>query len=197
MFSCKRVSVGGAVLAIALPASLVTGSVAPASASRTAVLGGGVAASTAPATGTNATERALLASRELWATIDVCSPHDQPDTVGVRGSMPGDSDAQDQMYMAFHLQYMKTGKRWVNLASGSSSGWDAVGNGASARQGGTSFSLAPAQGKPAVTLRGVVMFQWRHGKTVLYAATRTTSTGHRSRAGADPANYSAGSCVIG
>ncbi len=35
-------------------------------------------------------QRALLTSKELWATIDVCDPPDQPNTLGVRGSMPGD-----------------------------------------------------------------------------------------------------------
>ena len=32
----------------------------------------------------------LRSSPELWATIDVCNPPDQHDTVGIRGSMPSD-----------------------------------------------------------------------------------------------------------
>jgi hypothetical protein len=155
-------------------------------------------ASTPPATAKpDASERALLSSRELWATIDVCDPADQPYTVGIRGSMPGDDHAHDKMYMSFRLQYLSAEKRWVNIASGASSGWVAVGDGSSPRQGGTSFELKPAPEKPAVTLRGVVDFQWRHGKTVLLSATKPTSTDHKSLAGADPANYSAASCVIG
>ncbi len=35
-------------------------------------------------------QHSLLHSRELWATVDVCNPKDQPNTVGIRGSMPGD-----------------------------------------------------------------------------------------------------------
>jgi hypothetical protein len=155
---------------------------------------------TAPAKArkTSTLERALLHSHALWATIDVCSPADQPSTVGIRGSMPGDGHAHDTMYMSFRLQYLDSAtKSWVNLASGASSGFVAVGRGASARQDGTSFELKPVAGKPAVTLRGVVDFQWRRGKTVLVSGAKPTATGHLSLAGADPANYSAATCVIG
>jgi hypothetical protein len=142
-------------------------------------------------------ERALLHSHELWATIDVCNPSDQPDTVGIRGSMPGDKRAGDKMYMSFRLQYMNASKQWVNLSSGASSGFVAVGTGASSRQGGTSFELKPVAGKPAVTLRGVVDFEWRHGKTIAVSATEPTAAGHKSLAGADPADFSAATCVLG
>jgi hypothetical protein len=144
------------------------------------------------------TERALLHSHELWATIDVCGPADQPNTVGIRGSMPGDRHAGDRMYMSFRLQYLSASRQWVDLASGASPEFVAVGSGATARQGGTSFELmAPTAGKPAVTLRGVVDFEWRHGKTVLVSGAEPTSAAHKSLAGADPAGYSAATCVIG
>jgi len=144
-----------------------------------------------------AAQRALLHSHELWATIDVCSPADQRNTVGVRGSMPGDGHAHDSMYMSFRLQYMAADKRWVDISSGASSGWELVGDGSSPRQGGSSFDLKPPAHKPAVTLRGVVDFQWRHGATVLLSAVELSATGHKSLAGADPANYSAATCVLG
>jgi hypothetical protein len=142
-------------------------------------------------------ERALLHSHELWATIDVCNPADQPDTVGIRGSMPGDKRAGDKMYMSFRLQYLGSSGQWVDLASGASSGFAAVGSGASARQGGTSFELKPVAGKPAVTLRGVVDFEWRHGKTIVVSAEQPTTASHKSLAGADPADFSAATCVLG
>jgi hypothetical protein len=146
---------------------------------------------------TNAAERALQNSHELWATIDVCNPANQPDTVGIRGSMPGDGQAHDRMYMSFRLQYLNASKQWVDLTSGASSGFVAVGAATSARQGGTSFELKPVAGQPAVTLRGVVDFQWRHDKTVGMSASEPTSAGHKSLAGADPAKFSAATCVIG
>jgi len=158
----------------------------------------GAMAAATPTTSTTPTPsaHALLSSRELWATIDVCNPADQPDTVGIRGSMPGDRHSHDKMYMSFRLQYMNASKQWVNLSSASSS-FVAVGSGAAARQGGTSFELKPAAGKPAVTLRGVVDFEWRRGATVLASGALPTAVGHKSLAGADPAGYSAATCIIG
>ncbi len=140
----------------------------------------------------------LYRSRLLWATIDVCNASDQPDTLGVRGSMPGDREAHDTMYMRFRLQYLnaKT-KAWTNLAGGVSPTWTDVGSGASARQGGRSFQLSPVAGQPAVTMRGVVEFQWRRGATVLAQVSRASSAGRDSLAGSDPPGYSAATCVIG
>ncbi|MGD0454715.1 MAG: hypothetical protein ABSB69_14065 [Solirubrobacteraceae bacterium] len=192
MVPCKPLFAGLAAAAALAPA--------PALATPSALAASSALAATAPAkAGTpSASERALLHSHELWATIDVCGPADQPNTVGIRGSMPGDGKAHDKMYMSFRLQYLSAAKQWVNLASGASSGFVAVGSGASARQGGTSFELMkPAAGKAAVTLRGVVDFEWRRGRTVTVSAVEPTAAGHKSLAGADPANYSAATCIIG
>ncbi len=143
-----------------------------------------------------ANAHALLVSRELWATIDVCSPVDQPDTVGVRGSMPGDGHAGDKMYMSFRLQYMSAAKVWVDLESAVPV-FGAVGGGAAAREGGSSFQLVPVVGKPASELRGVVAFQWRRGKKVLLSTSRPTTAGRKSVTGSDPAGFSAATCLIG
>jgi hypothetical protein len=140
---------------------------------------------------------ALLRSRLLWSTIDVCNAPDQPNTVGIRGSMPGDHQPHDRMYMRFRLQYMDAAtKTWTDLSK-ASAGYAAVGSGATARQAGRSFQLNPVAGQPAFTLRGVVNFQWRHGTTVLAEASRATSAGRDSLAGSDPAGFSAASCLIG
>jgi len=177
--SAKRLSIGLTILAgLLLPAAWVS-------------------SASAKSSKPTAAERALLDSHELWATIDVCDPPAQLNTVGIRGSMPGDGHARDKMYMSFRLQYMNASKQWVDLASEANSSFVAVGSGASARQGGTSFDLKPVSGQPPVTLRGVVDFQWRRGKTVEVSAARPTSVGHRSLAGAEPASFSAASCVIG
>ena len=142
--------------------------------------------------------KALLRSRELWATIDVCSPADQPNTIGVRGSMPGDRHPRDKMYMRFRLQYVDAAsKKWVDLSSARSPSFVFVGPGSNVRQGGRSFQLVPRPNKPAVELRGVVEYQWRRGKTVMQAVSRPTSAGHKSVAGADPAGFSAATCSIG
>jgi hypothetical protein len=141
--------------------------------------------------------RTLAQSTQLWATIDVCNPSDQPNTVGIRGSMPGNGQSGEAMYMRFRLQYLDaTSKHWVDLANGATP-FITVGAAKSARQAGRSFELVPAPGKPAFTLRGVVSFQWRHGTTVVGALSRPTTSRHQSVAGADPANFSAATCAIG
>jgi hypothetical protein len=138
----------------------------------------------------------VLQSRQLWATINVCNPKDQPDIVGVRGSMPSDGHQQDRMYMSFRLQYLSsTTKHWADLA-GTNPTFLSVGSG-SARQGGQSFQLMPVAGRPAFMLRGLVEFQWRRGKTVLQSTRRPTTVGHVSLAGADPRGFSAATCQIG
>jgi len=137
---------------------------------------------------------ALLESPQLWATIDVCNPADQLNTVGVRGSIPSDGHAKDELYMRFRLQYLdSTTGQWVDLGSSADSGFLAVGAAKISRQTGRSFQLVPVAGKP-VTLRGVVSFQWRRGTRVEYAISRPT--GHDSLAGADPKGFSAAECSL-
>ncbi|MGH2903024.1 MAG: hypothetical protein ACRDK7_05490 [Solirubrobacteraceae bacterium] len=145
-----------------------------------------------------AAERKLLQSPQLWATIDVCNPADQPNTVGVRGSMPGDEHSRDAMYMRFRLQYLDSStKLWIDLPNDAESGYVAVGAAESARQSGRSFQLVPVAGKPAVTLRGVVSFQWRHHGKAEYTVSRPTTAKHDSLAGADPKGFSAAECSLG
>jgi hypothetical protein len=142
-------------------------------------------------------KQSLLQSTQLWATIDVCNPPDQPDTVGIRGSMPGDGQSGHMMYMRFRLQYRAANKQWVDLTTEAGSGFVAVGRAKSTRQAGRSFQLVPVPGKPAFLLRGVVSFEWRRGGTVLDSVSRPTSSGRQSLAGADPAGFSAATCSIG
>jgi hypothetical protein len=138
----------------------------------------------------------LRHSTELWATIDVCNPPHERNTVGIRGSMPGDGQARDAMFMRFRLQYMDLAlHRWVDMAQ-ADSGFLAVGSSRTARQAGRSFVLYPPAGGGAFILRGIVSFQWRRGPALLATISRATKAGHRSLAGADPPNYSAATCRI-
>jgi hypothetical protein len=150
------------------------------------------------AVGAFASGPSLYRSPQLWATVDVCNAPDQPDTIGIRGSMPSDGHAHDAMYMRFRVQYLDaTTHKWVELPKGADSGYVPVGTADGARQAGRSFQLVPSTGRPAVTLRGAVSFQWRRGVHVVYAISRPTTAGHRSLAGADPAGFSAAGCTIG
>jgi hypothetical protein len=139
----------------------------------------------------------LLSSREMWATIDVCNSAKEPDTVGIRGSMPGDGHANDAMFMRFQLEYMDPkSKVWSVPARGADSGFIALGAARTGRQGGTSFQLGSPKGQPGYTMRGVVTFQWRRAGRVVHQTTRTTSAGHTNVVRADPPGYSAAQCTI-
>jgi hypothetical protein len=155
-------------------------------------------AATSPARKASAAvQHSVLQSRLLWATINVCSPSDQPDTVGIRGSMPGDGHVHDTLYMSFRLQYESgTGNNtsWSPL-SGAESGFVSVGGGGDTRQAGRSFTLVPVPGRHS-TLRGVVTFEWRRGSKVMRSTERTTTSGHISQTGADPKSYTAATCTI-
>lgn len=149
------------------------------------------------ATASHGRTHALLQSRELWATVDVCNPHDQPNTIGVRGSMPGDGQAKDTLYIRFRIQYFEpASKQWAYVKQGADSGWLKLGSADVARQAGRSFQFAHVAGRPSFSLRGAVSFQWKRGARVRYETTRVTGAGHRSVAGADPKNYSAAVCVL-
>lgn len=138
----------------------------------------------------------LRLSPELWATIDVCNPSDQPYTVGIRGSMPGDGQSHDTMMMRFRLQYLdSTLQRWTDL-SGADTEFLSVGSSRTARQAGRSFVLDPPPAGMSYMLRGVVSFQWRRGGHVIAAISRATKAGHQSLAGADPPTFSAETCHI-
>jgi len=182
------------------PAALTAGTIALAAAG-TVLLASTPAAASARSVAAS-THRAgtsthtLLQSRELWATVDVCNPSDQPDTVGVRGSMPGDGHPGDTMYMSFQLQYLEAkSDTWIDLHDGSST-FIEIGSAKAARQGGWSVQLKPVANQPAYTIRGVVTFQWRHDGHVAHETSRTTQAGHKSLADADPPDYTAAECTI-
>jgi hypothetical protein len=158
----------------------------------------GLALAASPPKSSAVVHHSVLQSRLLWATIDVCSPPDQPDTVGIRGSMPGDGHPHDALYMSFRLQYQSgsgASSTWTDLGSGGSSGFVSVGGGGTSRQAGRSFTLVPVPGKHS-TLRGVVTFEWRRRARVMRSTERITTSGHRSETGADPKFYTAASCTI-
>ena len=136
--------------------------------------------------------------RQLWATVDVCNaPDDPPHTIGIRASMPGVSASHEQMYVRFRLQHLEAAQdRWVNLSDGADSGFVKIGEAKMARQYGWLFVLKPAAGARALTLRGVVTFQWRDATAIVQTLSRPTTAGHKSLAGADPAGFSAASCLL-
>jgi hypothetical protein len=131
----------------------------------------------------------------LWATIDVCDTATHPNTIGIRGSMPGTGDRHEQMYMQFVVEYRSPTGHWHYLKDGESA-LAPVGNGSSkARQAGQDFQVARSSTQ-TYTLRGVVVFEWRANGRTIAQAVRATHAGHTAGAGADPPDYSAATCTI-
>ena len=132
---------------------------------------------------------------ELWATVDVCNAPHHPDTIGIRGSMPGDGHPHDAMFMRFLVQSLDASTHnWADIGRSADSGFVRVGSGALTRQAGRSFEFKPTA--TTFTLRGFVEFQWHHAGRTIRVATLPTTGGHTSLAGAEPAGFSAATCAL-
>ena len=110
--------------------------------------------------------------------------------------MPGTPKGA-RLSMRFRVQYRTADDGWKDVED-ADSGWRVVRHreGRGGRRVRLELQLrAPAK---AVTLRGVVRFRWRRGRHAARVRPRlATEAGHRSSAGADPADYSAATCVLG
>lgn len=182
----RRAVLGGLIVAIGLAAGLPAGSVA-------ATAKKGSASSKASANAKRATLK-----NDLWATVNICDTKDHPDTIGIRGSMPGSGRAKERMYMRFQLQYFdQQGKTWKNNGDSGDSGFVAVGSAAQrrARESGRNFTVRPPR-TGAFYLRGSVTFEWRRGAKVTRRERKSTGSGHPGTRGADPKGFSAAKCVL-
>lgn len=137
------------------------------------------------------------ASRNLWATVNVCDPPSARNVIGIRASMPGNGTGQ-RMHMHFTAEwYSPSEKRW--RATGSASPWVRVG---SARhvsaQAGYSFQFADPPRDTRFLMRGVVRYQWRARGSgrVLRRATRVTKGGYEGVLGGIPDGRSDRTCLI-
>ncbi len=139
--------------------------------------------------------RALEQSPELWATVNLCNTTRHPDEIGIRGSMPSDGHPHDVMYMRFLVQSLDLAThQWTDLGKSAESGFVQIGSAASTRQAGHSFGFKPSTA--AFTMRGFVEFQWRRAGHLVHLATRLTTAGHTSLAGAEPKGFSAATCSL-
>jgi hypothetical protein len=135
-------------------------------------------------------------SPDLWATVNVCDTEARPNTIGIRGSMPG-LGRRASLHMRFRVQYLaRADGKWHNIAKGADSRWVRLGRSKDrVLESGWSFEFEPPAGG-SHTLRGAVVFQWRvRGRTVR-TVRELTEGGHRSTAGADPPGFSAATCRI-
>jgi hypothetical protein len=154
---------------------------------------------TVPATAGARTDESITHSKRLWATINVCDSVGHPDSIGIRGSMPGSGDKAEVMFMRFQVQYFTPADSlWHNLGPEGDSGFFEVGSArARSRQSGLTFTITPPQaGKAPYLLRGAVTFEWREDGQVVRRARKHTTANHPNTAGADPAGFSAATCSI-
>jgi hypothetical protein len=135
-------------------------------------------------------------STRMWATVNVCDTAARPDTIGIRGSMPG-LKRTATLRMRFRVQYLAPDGRWLNIRRNADSGWQTVGRRHGGRvESGWSFTFAPPKAGGEIVLRGLVNFQWWRSGKLVRRARRITEGGHVSPVGADPPGFSAGTCRI-
>jgi hypothetical protein len=139
----------------------------------------------------------ILHDKRLWATINVCDTVGHPDSIGIRGSMPGDGDKGEVMFMRFGVQLFDAADaRWHSL-DGADSGFVAVGSARKARQSGNTFTITPPRaGAAPYLLRGAVTFEWREAGQVVRHTRRSTTAAHPNTAGSDPVGFSSATCTI-
>lgn len=141
--------------------------------------------------------RPISLSPLLWATVNVCDTVDEPNTIGIRASMPGSGIREERMFVRFQVQFKapKDGK-WHNVGAAGDSGFIDIGSGRfKARQSGRNFTILPPDGVE-YRLRGAVTFEWRLDGEVVRRARKSTTAGHRNTRGSDPKGFSAASCVV-
>jgi hypothetical protein len=153
----------------------------------------------APATASARTADSIFHNKRLWATVNVCDTVGHPDSIGIRGSIPGSGDKAELMFMRFQVQYFTPADSlWHNLGAAADSGFIAVGSAKyRTRQSGRTFTITPPRtGAAPYLLRGVVTFEWRENGEVVRRARKHTTDGHPNTAGADPVGFTAATCSI-
>lgn len=139
----------------------------------------------------------VYTSKLLWATVNICDTKAHPDTVGIRGSMPGSGVRGETMHMRFQLQYYdQKDLEWHNLASTADTGFVPVGKAMfKQRQAGRNF-VVPPPSSGAFIMRGAVTFEWRKDGEVVRRARKRTTSKHGPTVGADPSGFSAAKCEV-
>jgi hypothetical protein len=141
----------------------------------------------------------IYQNKRLWATVNLCDTVGHPDSIGIRGSMPGSGDRKEVMFMRFQVQfYTAADDSWHNLGEDADSGFVEVGSAKfRTRQSGRTFTITPPRpGTEPYLMRGVVTFEWREDGEVVRRARKRTTADHPGTKGSDPLGFSAASCTI-
>lgn len=104
----------------------------------------------------------VSSTAQLWATVNICDTATNPNSMGVRASMPGNGTDQ-KMYMRFRAEYWSRSRQaWTPVAGTGVSPWVYAGSAEYARrQAGWTFLFAAPPAGVTFTMRSQVEFQWR------------------------------------
>jgi hypothetical protein len=139
----------------------------------------------------------IFHNKRLWATVNVCDTVGHPDSIGIRGSMPGTGDKAEDMFMRFQVQVFDPDDAHWHSLSGADSGFVEVGSARHTRQWGNTFTITPPRtGADPYLLRGLVTFEWREDGEFVRHVRKGTTAGHTNTTGSDPAGFSAATCSI-
>jgi hypothetical protein len=146
----------------------------------------------------DAAKRKPVSGPGLWASVNKCDTSAAPDTIGLRGSMPGLGKRRTVAAMRFRVQFRRPSDgRWADAGADATSTWKTLGPVTDAvLESGQDFRFQPPAGGGKHVLRGVIQYRWSRKGKVVRRAVRITEAGHPSSAGGDPAGYSAGTCTI-
>jgi hypothetical protein len=138
---------------------------------------------------------AVAAKAKPWATVNICDTAKNPNTIGIRASMPRGKDGE-QLFIRFRVQYFSMqDNKWHHVTSGGDSGWVSIPKpSGKARQKGWSFQISP--NSETIKLRGVATMEWRKNGEVTRRKRERTHSGHKGAAAADPPGYSAANCIV-
>jgi hypothetical protein len=150
---------------------------------------------------------------ELWATVNICDTANNPDSMGLRASMPGNGTDQ-RMWMRFTAEYWSRARQaWTAVSGTGVSPWVHAGSAQYARrQAGWTFAFSEPPEGVTFTMRAQVEFEWRArevpaskrlklgrrstARRLIRSEVRPTETGVRGVHGGDPPGTSKAMCVI-
>jgi hypothetical protein len=150
---------------------------------------------------------------ELWATVNICDTANNPDSMGIRASMPGNGTDQ-RMWMRFTAEYWSRARQaWTAVSGTGVSPWVYAGSAQyGRRQAGWTFAFSEPPEGVTFTMRAQVEFEWRArevpaskrlklgrrstARRLIRSEIRPTETGVRGVHGGDPAGTSKAMCLI-
>lgn len=136
--------------------------------------------------------RAAEHSKQLWATVNICTTSHHHGQLGLRGQMPSLGFAAD-MYMTFEVTFQPAGATGFKPIPNTKA---KVPVGRAAHKVLQIGRTYPFQTSSSL-LAGRVTFEWRRSGRLLGRTTRKTSSGHTHVDFADPPGTNLAVCKLG